>query len=46
MFVGGGVLDAPRGPTGAYGMRPYFSFFIMYAIMFSLDLKGFIYALP
>ena len=41
MFVGGGVLDA-----GAYGMRPYFSFFIMYAIMFSLDLKGFIYALP
>jgi len=42
MFVGGGVLDA----AGAYGMRPYFSFFIMYAIMFSLDLKGFIYALP
>ena len=43
MFVGGGVLDAPRAHIG---MRPYFSFFIMYAIMFSLDLKGFIYALP
>lgn len=43
MFVGG---RRPRRPAGAYGMRPYFSFFIMYAIMFSLDLKGFIYALP